>query len=316
MILFLNIGIQAHIEFQLAGKTCRQVHCRSVAFHIFAFHRAAVVRVAKRRIIAGLFITARNADCMRLGECVTTQDVKPIGVGGLIPLHLVKKLVIGSLPCLKPVIRALISYHRHILWKHIMKVTEVLAKLHTLLRVHQIDVLVGISRTLRIFELGRIPDGRRSLLTLFGCHDYNAVGGSGAIERSGGSILQHVDAVDVLRIDAGDSVTYIIDIIRVIELFVAHIDRILDNKAVEHPQRLAVADKSRGTAHTQTRRRSYRAGVLREHKVRNTAFKCLVDRSHVRHQDVVHLYGSHRCGSFSSVKFLIADHSDFGKSRG
>ena len=191
-----------------------------------------------------------------------------------------------------------------------MHVDEVLAKLHSLLRVHEVDVAVGVARTSHQFQLCGIGDVRRSCLTLLRGDNDDAIGSTRAIESRGGSILQDVHTLDVLGIDARDGIADIVDIVGVVELFGSHVDRVGQLHSVEHPQRFSVADKGRRASHTDARRGSHLTGVLCEHHVGHTSVEGIRERGHARLQDVFHLERCHGTGVLARVDVAIARHHD------
>ena len=116
-----------------------------------------------------------------------------------------------------------------------MERAEVLAKLHALLRVHQLDVAVGVMRAARDGCLSRIAYGGRTHLTFLRCHDNHTIGGSRTIDGRCRRISQDVDTLDILRVDTRNGVTDIVDIVGVVELLRANVHGVLQHKSVEHP---------------------------------------------------------------------------------
>ncbi len=99
-----------------------------------------------------------------------------------------------------------------------LKLSRYSPAMHTLLRVHESDVAVGIARTACQFGLVGVAYGRWTGLTAFCSYYDNAVRCACTIECCGGSILQNVDTLDVLRVDALDGIAYIINVVGVVEL--------------------------------------------------------------------------------------------------
>ena len=150
--------------------------------------------------------------------------------------------------------------------------------------------MVGISRTARIFYVSIIADGRLTLMAfLCSYHDYT-VRCACAIQCCSGSVFQYVYTFNILWVDTRNSVTYVVDIVGVVQLFRSNVYRVRQRKTIKYPQRLTVTYDGRSTTNTQTCGRTSFARVLNEKQVGDVAFKCLVYSGHVRHQHIIHFY--------------------------
>ena len=75
---------------------------------------------------------------------ILCEQVKPVCINCLVALHLAQEGVVVGLSGLIAIVGTFVAHHRHVLRKNVVQIREVLTKLHTLLRVHQLDVFVGI----------------------------------------------------------------------------------------------------------------------------------------------------------------------------
>ena len=151
-------------------------------------------------------------------------------------------------------------------------------------------------------------------MTLLGGDDNHAVGGFRSIESCCRCVFQHIDAVDILRIDAGDGITDAVHIVRIIQFLRTHIDRILKHNAVNHPKRFAVTDKSGCSSYSQTRHCSHLAGIGREHEVGDASFKHGINACGIRAVYILSFYRCDGAGELSAVNSLITGHHHVIKS--
>ena len=218
VVLLLYVAVEGDACLEVLGQVGRDVHVGCVAVDILCLHRTVLACVAYRGIVAGVLRTSRHVHGVRHCHGVACQQLEPVGVHRLVSLHLVEEFVVRGLCRLIAVEGAFISYERHAFREFVVHVAQVLAELYSLLRVHESDVAVGIARTACQFGLVGVAYGRRTGLTAFCSYDDNAVRCACTIECCGGSILQNVDTLDVLRVDALDGVAYIINVVGVVEL--------------------------------------------------------------------------------------------------
>ena len=288
LLFLLHIGVESHIGLDHFGNARLHVERSRVAIVAMTELYPLFFVVAERSIVARGLTSARKRNRVVVVERIVGQQSEPIRVGRLGLTRLSHEGVIIDLSRDVAVISPLISHHGHVVGEGIVEVHQVLSEAHALLRVHQIDIAVGISRTGGVFELRIVGDAGRSRLTFLCCHDNHTVGSTGSVERSGGGILKYVDPLDVLWVESRDGVTDVVNVVGVVELFVGHIDRIRQGNSVEHPQRFAIADEGRRTANAHARRRTDFTGVLHEHHVGHAPFECLFETCHAGHEDLVH----------------------------
>ena len=270
--------------------------------------------ISQRSIISCCFATSGESDSVVVVESIVCQQLKPVGVHRFGTLYFSQETLVIYLSSDKAVISSFISHHRHIVGESVVEIHQLLTKLHTLLRVHQIDVAVRIARTCRIFQLTVVGDARRSWFPLFSGHHNHTICRTSAVESRCSSIFQHIDALNVLRVDARNRITNVVDVVGVIELVVGHVHRIGEGDAIEHPQRFAVADEGRRTTDAHTRRCTHFTRVLHKHHVRHTTFECLFQTCHTRHQDFFHLQRRDGTCLLTSGNRAIARHHGFTKT--
>ncbi len=172
---------------------------------------------------------------MSLSESITAENFKPVSIDTLILSHLFLELFVIGVAIDVIVVGSLISHHRHVGREGVVHVDEIFTKLHSLLGIHEIDIVVSITWATYQFQLCGIGDVRRSCLTLLGGDHDDTIGSTRAIESGGSGILEDVYTFDILGIDARDGIAYIVDIVGVIELFGGHIDRVSQLHSIEHP---------------------------------------------------------------------------------
>ncbi len=119
---------------------------------------------------------------------------------------------------------------------------QFLREIHPFLRVHQMDMTVGITRTTTVSGRKVITDYRTAYLAFLSRnHDY-PIGSLYPIKRSGRGIFQHVNTVNVFGIQSSNSIAYAIYIIRIVQFLRLNGHRVLDDNPIYNPQRLAVTD--------------------------------------------------------------------------
>ena len=139
--------------------------------------------ITERSVVTRRFASAGKGDGVVVVEGVVRQEAEPIRIRRFGLTRLRHKGVIVNLSRDITVISSFVTHHRHVVGERIVEVHQVLAEAHALLRVHQVDVAVGISRTRRVFELRIVGDARRTGITLLGGHHNHTVGGTRSVER-------------------------------------------------------------------------------------------------------------------------------------
>ena len=154
---------------------------------------------------------------MIMRERIVTQDIEPIGVHRR---HLVDsriELALGINSCIQIVEGILITHQRHTVRIQIMLIYKILRELDALIGVHQVNLGIRIVRTTATCQRGSIRKDRLALSTALGGDDNHTIRRTGTIQGCGCCILQHINTKNVLGIDAGNSITDTIHIIRVIQ---------------------------------------------------------------------------------------------------
>ena len=190
---------------------------------------------------------------MSMRKSIPAKHVEPIRVQCLVIFCLLLELLEGhqtvtvileSLLVTDP--RVLVTIF-HLLLQNFSGVS------HPLGRIHHVHVAVRVTRFARKRSAETVTHGRRPLLTLFrGNHD-NTVGRPRTVQRRGGSVFQHVDLLDILRVQPRDGITQQVHKVQVIQLGGIHVHRILLDDTVHHPQRLLGTQHGGRTADTQPR---------------------------------------------------------------
>jgi len=126
---------------------------------------------------------------------------------------------------------------------------------------------------------------RLAHLAPLGGDEDDAVGGLGTVDRGGASALEHLDLLDVLRVDVRDAVDRVVLVLRVAaRLRCGHrVGAVGDghvayHDAVHHVQRLQVTDDGGHAAEVDLNATAGGAGVGRDRRARNLALQRALDR--------------------------------------
>ena len=131
-----------------------------------------------------------------------------------------------------------------------MLVCQFFPESYPFLRIHQIDIPVGIAWTAGDFRRVGIRKNRFSDPSFFGSYYHNTVFCTWTVYSSSRSVFQHIDPFDILRIDTGNGITDNIQIIGIIQIVGIDIDRVCHHDTVQYPQRLPVSQQSRSSPDT------------------------------------------------------------------
>ena len=134
-----------------------------------------------------------------------------------------------------------------------MLVCQSFTKLHSFLRIHQVDISVRITRTTSNFRSMIIRDDRFSHTSFLGSYNNYTICCTCTIKGCCRSILQYINSFNILRINSGNCITYNIQIIRVVQIIRIYIHRISHYNTIQYPQRFSVSQQCRSTTYTQTR---------------------------------------------------------------
>ena len=168
--------------------------------------------------------------------------------------------------------------------------------------------MVGIARAHLVVHREVVAHHGLALVASLRGHHYHAVGGLGAVDGRGRSVFQHVDALDVLGVDAGDGVSYTVHVVGVVELLGRYLHGVLHHYAVYHPQGLTVADERRCAADAYLRRHAHLKRVVVDQQVGYLALEHLVERAHVGALQVFHLGRGDGRRQRPLVEHLVAGH--------
>ncbi len=98
-----------------------------------------------------------------------------------------------------------------------MVLHELTRELHALLRVHDIDGVVGITRTELVVHREVIAHNGFALIASLRRDDDDTIGSLRTVDSRGSSILQHINALDILWVDTCNGVTDTVDIVGIVE---------------------------------------------------------------------------------------------------
>ena len=244
--------VEVAVDVDLQLELARQVHVNlrhgGIAAVGGGIDDVVLVGIAYGGVVAHALGTAGDADGVVVRERVVAEYVKPVGVHGLHTADLALKLLLGVGAGIEVGQCLLIAHLGHARRVAVVLVYEVLRELYALGRVHQVNLRVGIVGTLAEGVLPGVRHDGLALAAALRGHHNDTIGGTGAVEGRGGGVLQHVDALDVLRVDAGDGVAYAVHVVGVVQHIGRQVYRVCQDDAVDHPQRLAVAYQRRRAA--------------------------------------------------------------------
>ena len=220
---------------------------------------------------------------MVMGISIPCQYIKPIRIHLFIPSHFILELLPSCLSGLMAVQSSFITHHRHILRKLVMLVSQLFTKLHPLLGIHQIYYFIRITGAACQFRSMIITETGTPHCSSLRRHHNHTVGSPGTVQCCCRRVLQHINALNILGIDTGNGVTDDIDVIRIIQIFVAHIHRVTQNKTVQYPQRFTISYQGRSTTDTDTWCRTDLTGIKGKLQFRNPSFQSLVNTCHTRY---------------------------------
>ena len=185
---------------------------------------------------------------MLVGNGGMIEDIEPVRVDFLDFLHAVQEGIVVYLPIIQVIEQSLITNGSRFEPVCETFLCNLLGHIDTRLGVHEVQLVVA--RSLGNGDCSGIIDSRRTFLTAFGSHDDDAVGCPYTVDRGGGSILQHVNLLDIHRVKAGNGITDKVHIVQVIERLGGDGDRVVQNHAVDNPERFTVSGNGGSTTDT------------------------------------------------------------------
>ena len=185
---------------------------------------------------------------MLVGNGGVIEDIEPVSVDFLDFLHAVQEGIVVYLPVIQVIEQSFITYGSR--FESICEtfLGNLLGDINTFLGVHEVQFI--IARSLGNGDSSGIIDSRRTFLTAFGSYDNDAVGCPYTVDCGSGSILQHVNLLDIHRVKAGNGITDKVHIIQVIERLGGDGNRVVQNHAVDNPERFTVSGNGRSTTDT------------------------------------------------------------------
>ena len=186
----------------------------------------------------------------------------------------------------------------------VVRLQQAQFQVHLLVRVQQVepvDVCLGV-----VGQLHGEVDLRLAHLAPFGRDDDDSVGGTRAIDGRGGRVLQHRDALDVLRVDAGDGC--LIDVVNVLQLLHRGDFGAFEGNAVEHPKRVLCAVHGRHAADAQLDGCARRAAGRDAGQSGNLSGQCLVDAVDAADDLIGHLHRGDGRSQLAAVNLLVTGH--------
>ena len=292
-----------------------------VAVHLIVGHRPArIVHEAYRSIGLRLLRTGRDADAVVLDQRIAEQQVEPIRIGesifikeclaGIFRIFQTELTIIG----MNQIPHDAVHTGRRLIDD--LRGEQPLAfhfgiDGHLVERVHDIVLIV---RGLRADpEVAVVADDRlaelRTLAPL-GRDDDHAVHRAGAVHGRSGGILQNVERLDVLGIDARHRRAQQRRRVAARELVVRHVHHILQHHAVDDPQRLVVTGDRRDAANTHLGRSTERTRHVLHRYAGRLAFQHTADVRRTGHVQVGRVQLDRRTGKGLLLEVLITGDDD------
>ena len=247
-VLVAVAHVTAHGHGDCLAQFVGSVEVARIALHLAVLVPSRVEHGRHRSIEAGTVGTAGDAHRVVLHDVVVEEQVEPVGVAelGLLQVGVHGSLRVGQT---KLAVALVILFDERV---HLAVETrcgavgkagilEPTLGLHLLVDTHLLlgvgDVVVAVAGLEAISELTRIIDGRVSRAAFLGGDDHHTSHGARTIYRGGGTILQDLEALDIVGVESGDGIGNQRCGITRREVICAHVDGILKNHAVDHPQR-------------------------------------------------------------------------------
>ena len=186
---------------------------------------------------------------------------------------------------------------------------HLLVDTHLLLRVR--DVIVRIGGLQTIGELTRIVDGAVTLATLLGSDDDHARHGARAVDRGGRAVLQHLERLDIVSVKTSNGIGNQRRGITTGQVVGVHVDGILHDHAVDHPQGRRRAVDRGSTAHADLRSRTEGARDVLHRDTGGTSLQGTRDVGHTVELGLLGVNLRCRTGEESLVHLLDTRDDDF-----
>ena len=145
-------------------------------------------------------------------------------------------------------IHAIVAAVEHIRVVEPSLVAEFAVDAHLLLRVEDVEVAIGGHQARG--EFARVVEVRLSLATLLGGHDNHTRHGASTVDRGGRTVFEHLEALDVVGVQAGDGRADERFGVTRGQIVGADVRHVFHDHAVHHPKGLRGTVDRCGTAHT------------------------------------------------------------------
>ena len=229
------VAAELQRERKLLAEVEVEVSGRGEPVVVVALDDILVVGVAHGGVVSELVGSTGDVDAVVRGNGVTAEQLEPVGIACLIGIDGILELLPGILSAVVFVDSILIAHEDHGGRVLIVHADHIAGNGSALFGVHEIYLPVGISWTTTVGTCIVVGDDGLALTTLLCGDDDDAVGSASTIQCCCRGILEDVDAVDILWIDARDGVSDAVDIVRVVEDTCREVDRVADDDAVDDP---------------------------------------------------------------------------------
>ena len=282
-LLAIRIGSQ-HRHTQCRRNLIRRVGIERVAAHVARNRPSRVVHDRNRRIEIALFRTAGNADRVVLQQCVAEKFVEPIRVAefGCAQIIIHRRSGVRKAESAVRFVILIDQIIHFTIYAGIGRGSDACKfepsfafhfpiDTHLLLRVADVELVVTGFHT--GCEFAGVADTRRTCATFLRRHDDHAGHCLRTINRRCRTVLQNLEALDVVGVQTRDGGRNQRHGITRRQIVGRNLDCIFHDDAIDHPQRLGSAiDGSRAT-HANLRSRTERTGYVLHRNAGRTAFQ-------------------------------------------
>ena len=253
-----------HVECEVVENVVGEIEVHRVALHVTLLVPTRIEQGAERSIVVRFGRTSAQAHRMVLHDGRREEFFEPIGVakfcllqvgvfrlGGVRQQELAARGVEGIFQLIHLAVHAVVATIQHIRVVEPAFVAQFAIDPHLLLRVENVEIAIRGHQTRG--ELARVVEMSLPLAALFGGHHDHARHGARTVDRRGRTVLEHLEALDVVGVQARDGRTDERFGVTRCEVVGADVRHIFHDHAVHHPKGLRSAVDRRGTAHTNLR---------------------------------------------------------------
>ena len=181
---------------------------------------------------------------------------------------------------------------------------HLLVDAHLLLGVHDVELRVARAEPHGVFS--GVADAVAAGLALLRRDDDHAAHGARTVDRGGGTVLEDLEALDVVGVQSGDGRGDQRGRITRGEVVGIDFGDVFHDDSVDHPQRLRRTVDGRGTAHTDLRCRTERTRDVLDAHAGGAAFE---RPAHVGHAVELRLGGVDLRGGTREEAFVLLGHT-------